>query len=41
VFLCADHDTAQQVRGAFVQAGFGRVQVAAGPVAGAHEVTYQ
>jgi 4-diphosphocytidyl-2-C-methyl-D-erythritol kinase len=41
VFLCADHDSAQQVRGGFVQAGFARVQVAAGPVAGAHEVTYQ
>jgi 4-diphosphocytidyl-2-C-methyl-D-erythritol kinase len=41
VFLCADHDAAQAVRGTFVQAGFERVQVATGPVAGAHEVTYQ
>jgi hypothetical protein len=40
VFLCADHATAQQVRGTFDQAGYTRVQVAAGPVAGAHEVTY-
>jgi 4-diphosphocytidyl-2-C-methyl-D-erythritol kinase len=40
VFLCADHAAAQQVRGAFDQAGYTRVQVAAGPVAGAHEVTY-
>jgi 4-diphosphocytidyl-2-C-methyl-D-erythritol kinase len=41
VFLCPDHAVAQQVRGAFVQAGFARVQVATGPVAGAHEVTYR
>jgi 4-diphosphocytidyl-2-C-methyl-D-erythritol kinase len=41
VFLCADHDRAQQVRGVFAQSGFERVQVAAGPVAGAHEVRYE
>jgi 4-diphosphocytidyl-2-C-methyl-D-erythritol kinase len=41
VFLCVDHDAAQAVRAAFVQAGFERVQVATGPVAGAHEVHYQ
>lgn len=40
VFLCADHESAHGVRQAFEEAGHLRVQVATGPVAGAHVVEY-
>lgn len=40
VFLCADHPSALAVRHTFVEAGHVRAQVAPGPVAGAHVVTY-
>lgn len=40
VFLCADHQSAHGVRQAFEEAGQTRVQVAHGPVAGAHVVEY-
>jgi len=40
LFLCADHDTALAVRKGLHDAGIERVQVAPGPVAGAHVVEY-
>lgn len=40
VFLCADHESAHGVRHALEEAGHTRVQVANGPVAGAHVVEY-
>ncbi len=40
VLLCADHESAQSVRAVLHAAGHERVQVATGPVAGAHVVTY-
>lgn len=41
LFLCADHDNALAVRQSLHAAGFERVQVAPGPVAGAHLVEYE
>ncbi|MGH3413943.1 MAG: 4-(cytidine 5'-diphospho)-2-C-methyl-D-erythritol kinase [Marmoricola sp.] len=41
VFLCPDADVAHRVGADFDAVGFTRVQVAPGPVAGAHEVTYE
>lgn len=40
IFLCADHDSANAVRAAFLEAGHDRVQVATAPVAGTHPVEY-
>ena len=40
LFLCADHDSALAVRQGLYSEGIERVQVAPGPVAGAHVVDY-
>lgn len=41
LFLCADHENALAVRQSLQGAGYERVQVATGPVAGAHVVEYE
>jgi 4-diphosphocytidyl-2-C-methyl-D-erythritol kinase len=40
LFLCEDADEARQVAGRLVDAGHPDVRIAAGPVAGAHVVSY-
>lgn len=40
VFLCADRPAADQVREAFLDAGYSRVQAVPSPVAGTHEVIF-
>ena len=40
LFLCEDADEARQVAGRLMEAGHVDVRIAAGPVAGAHVVSY-